>query len=362
MASGSQIRVTHVVPAEFGPDGVVGGGERYAFELARHMAERVSTTLVAFGATDSERYVDRLRVRTLRATWHVRGQRTNPLAATMLKELLKADVVHCHQQRVMASSISALVCRLTGRKVVVSDLGGGGWDFSSYMPTDRWFHSHLHISEYSRQLYGHSTKSWAHVIYGGVDTEKFKPDLSIEVEDMVLFVGRLLPHKGVDHLIEALPTGLRLEIIGRPYDSAFLQLLHNKARGKPVVFRHECTDADLVRAYRRARCIVLPSVYKDSFGGVTKAPELLGQTLLEGLACGIPAICTDVASMPEIVGDQGYGFVVPANDLVALREKLSWVLAHKGEAKAMGARGREMILEHFQWSTVVGRCLELYRA
>ena len=358
----SQPRVTHLVPAEFGPSGIVGGGERYAFELARHMAECVPTALVTFGATESERYVGALRIKTLAATWHVRGQRTNPLSKKMLHELLKADVVHCHQQRVMAASISALVCRLTGRRVVVSDLGGGGWDFSSYISTDRWFHAHLHISQYSRDVYGHSSKPWAHVIYGGVDTTKFTPDPSVHVEDMVLFVGRLLPHKGIDNLVDALPPELTLEIIGRPCDPAFLQLLHHKARCKRVVFRHDCNDDDLVNAYRRARCIVLPSVYRNSFGGVTKVPELLGQTLLEGLACGRPAICTDVASMPEIVKNEENGFVVPANHPAALREKLSWIFAHKNEANEMGAKGRQMVLQQFQWPTVVSRCLELYRA
>lgn len=353
-------RVTHLVPTEFGPNGIVGGGERYAFELAKHMSKRVPTALVVFGKTDSERQLDSLRIRTLRAGWHVRGQRNNPFSTKIIPELLRADVVHCHQQRVVVASTAALLGRLAGRKVVVSDLGGGGWDFSAYVSTDRWFHSHLHISKYSRRIYGHENEPWAHVIYGGVDTEKFSPDPSVEKEDMVLFVGRLLPHKGIDVLIEALPPGLRLEIIGRPYDTAYLDLLRQRAHWKRVVFRHDCDDDELVDAYRRARCIVLPSVYKNCFGGITKVPELLGQTLLEGLACGTPAVCTDVASMPEIVEDQTNGFVVPANDAAALSQKLSWLLNHKSEAKAMGSAGRRIILARFQWSTVVNRCLQLY--
>ena len=48
---------------------------------------------------------------------------------------------------------------------------------------------------------------------------------------------------------------------------------------------------------------MLPSVYRTSIGTETAVPELLGQTLLEGMACEAPAICTDVASLPEIVED-----------------------------------------------------------
>ena len=43
------MNVVHIVPAPFGPHGVVGGAERYALELARQMADRVPTTLVTFG-------------------------------------------------------------------------------------------------------------------------------------------------------------------------------------------------------------------------------------------------------------------------------------------------------------------------
>ena len=48
------LRVAHIVPAPFDPeDGIIGGAERYSFELARHMAERVPTRLISFG--DRER-------------------------------------------------------------------------------------------------------------------------------------------------------------------------------------------------------------------------------------------------------------------------------------------------------------------
>ena len=59
------MRVVHLVPALFGPDGIVGGAERYAFELARHMATRVPTTLVTFGDPRRHETVGSLDVRVL---------------------------------------------------------------------------------------------------------------------------------------------------------------------------------------------------------------------------------------------------------------------------------------------------------
>ena len=353
--------VLHVVPALFGFDGgVIGGAERYALELARHMADKVPTTLVSFGDEERHETLGELTVRVIGNPWYVRDQRTNPLAYSLVKEVRKADVVHCHQQHILASSFVALICRFSRRRVFVSDMGGGGWDISAYAPTDRWYHGHLHISEYSRKVYGHAEKSWAHVILGGVDTEKFSPDGTMERNGTALFVGRLLPHKGLDDLVNALPLDMALEVIGQPYDQHFVGDLQVLADGKNVAFRHGCDDVALVEAYRKALCVVLPSVYKTMYGHETKVPELLGQTLLEGMACGAPAICTNVASLPEVVEDGVTGFVVPPNDPTLLGQKLRWLRDHPDEARAMGQAGRRRVLERFTWPAVVRRCLEIY--
>jgi glycosyltransferase involved in cell wall biosynthesis len=349
-----------MVPAVFGERGVMGGAERYALELARHMADEVPTRFVAFGDKSEEYQVGNLRVHVLGPARYVRGQRSNPIAASVLSEIRRADIVHCHQQHVVASSLASLTCRLSGRKAFVSDLGGGGWDISGYVSTDRWYHGHLHISEYSRSIFGHAGKQWAHVIYGGVDTTKFCADNSINRDGTVLFVGRLLPHKGIDDLIRALPDDMRLEIIGRPFEDRYQRDLLTLAQGKNVVFRTQCDDKDLVDAYRRALCIVLPSVYRNMYGQETTIPELLGQTLLEGMACGTPAICTNVASMPEIVRDGVTGFIVPPNDPQSLREKILWLRDHPCEARVMGDAARQHILDRFAWGSVVRHCLDIY--
>ena len=80
-----------------------------------------------------------------------------------------------------------------------------------------------------------------------------------------------------------------------------------------MAFHQDCDDDALIDAYRRSLCVVLPSVYKTMYGDETTVPELLGQTLLEGMACGSPVICTRVASLPEVVEDGVTGFIVPPN-------------------------------------------------
>lgn len=355
------MRVAHLVPALFGAEGTVGGAERYVLELARHMSRRVPTTLVAFGGQDRVTVDGPLTIRLVRTRHHVRGQRTNPIAWAGMREASSADVVHCHQQHLLATSLTALLARLRGRRVFCTDLGGGGWDISAYVSTDRWFHGHLHISRYSRHVFGHDHLASARVIYGGVDADRFSPGgAPRDIE--CLFVGRLLPHKGVDALVEAVPVDMRLVVAGPAPDARYLADLRALAQGKQVQFVHDADDDALVALYRRARVVVLPSLYRDCYGAETRVPELLGQTLLEGMAAGAATICTDVASMPEVVVHGVTGLVVPPNDVGALRAALYEMRDHPDRAAAMGRHGRERVLAEFTWAAVVERCLQAYAA
>ena len=83
--------VAHVVPALFDFNGgIIGGAERYALELARHMADEVPTTLVTFGQAERDESVDSLRLKVLGSPWLVRGQRTNPVSFGLFRELCHA--------------------------------------------------------------------------------------------------------------------------------------------------------------------------------------------------------------------------------------------------------------------------------
>ena len=93
-----------------------------------------------------------------------------------------------------------------------------------------------------------------------------------------------------------------------------------------------------------------------------REPELLGQTLLEGMACGSACIATDVASLPEVVEHGVTGLVVPPNDPTALRDAIRWMAGHADERRRMGERGRQRVLDHFTWPRVVRQCFEAYAA
>jgi glycosyltransferase involved in cell wall biosynthesis len=353
------MKILHIVPALFGaPDGTLGGAERYALELARNMSRHTETRLLAFGASDRRERADQLDIRVIGGSRFIRDQRQNPFNLRILPEILWADVIHVHQRHILTATLSALVGRFTGRKVFVTDLGGGGWDISAYVNTDRWFDGHLHISEYSRRIAGHQGLNRARVIYGGVDAARFKP--SKAEGGALLFVGRVIPHKGVDVLIAALPEAVELRIVGPESEQDYSRLLRAASVGKRVRFLGAVNDEELPGIYQGAFAIVLPSVYRDCYGRSTQVPELLGQTLLEGMACGLPAIATSVASLPEVVDNGRTGFLVPPNDSPALRRAIEGLAFDRGRAREIGAAAREWVQERFSWETTVARCLAAY--
>ncbi len=170
-----------------------------------------------------------------------------------------------------------------------------------------------------------------------MDTSRFAPAPGTPRDGGVLYVGRILPHKGIDGVIRGLPEGVSLRIVGPPHHPGYLADLKRLAEGKPVTFHHDLNDGALIEEYRRALCVVLPSVYDDMYGHHSDVPELLGQTLLEGMACGAPGLCTDVASMPEIVTHGQTGFVVPPGNTDAMRDAIGALAADRALVNRLGA-------------------------
>ena len=105
-----------------------------------------------------------------------------------------------------------------------------------------------------------------------------------------------------------------------------------------------------MQEYRRAICIVLPSVYRTSIGTETVVPELLGQTLLEGMACEAPAICTRRGELAGNRRGRRDGFVVPPNDPAALGDRLE-TLRRTRNAPSDGEAARARVLERFTWDS-----------
>ncbi len=354
-------RVALVYPQSFGEDGIYGGGERYAIELAKALARKVPTRLIDFGQNPGRRSRDGVEIHTYRPLRLVHGNPLNPLSFGFLRSLRGMDVVHALTWNTLATDFSVLAARALGKKSFVTDVGGGAsLTLSQRLPIARWVNGFLLIAPQGGKQFEAWRAKWS-ILLAGIDTDKFSPHPAPSPRNGVLFVGRLLPHKGVNYLIEAVDPDTPLTLVGRPYHEEYLALLRRLAEGKNVRFRFDATDDEVVALYRSSLVSVLPSVNETIYGARFDLPELLGFAAMEAMSCGAPVICSRVGALGELVVDGVTGFLVPPNDPQAIRARIAELSSDRERAARMGAAARQRILDVFTWDQVAERCLAAYR-
>ncbi|MFL5795190.1 MAG: glycosyltransferase family 4 protein [Actinomycetes bacterium] len=357
------MRVIHVAPTVFGPEGLYGGGERYPLELARALAAEVDCELVTFGPRPGRwREPAGLRVRVLRPLGRLRGHPAQPVTPLLPPALAGAQIVHAHQFRSVPSRLAAVTARARGAATAVTDHGLPGRTWGGLV--HRLFDRYLTVSRFSAEVLG-APPARTEVIYGGADPRRFAPQPGGD-RDGVLFVGRLTPHKGVDRLIRALPARAGLRIAGsgghdpRPPERDYPDLLRRLAEGRDVRFLGPASEEDLPGLYRRAAVLAMPSVDRTCYGRPVPVSELLGLTALEAMASGTPVVASRIGGLAEVVVDGETGFLVEPGDLAALHDRLALLVSDRRLAARLGANARDLVVRRFTWRACAERCLAAY--
>ncbi|MBF2066611.1 MAG: glycosyltransferase family 4 protein [Calothrix sp. C42_A2020_038] len=360
------MKVVHITPTYFDESSIIGGGERYPTELALWMSKFVDTTLVSFSSKRKSYKQGNLKIETYSVKHLIHGNKLNPLCFKYLGSIWNADVVHIHHINTLISDLACLTASLVGKRVFVTDYGGGGSLFlNQKLPIFWGYQNAIAYSQYGLDFLPSELQKKAVLIKGGIDTNKFCPESSLPKEKKILFVGRILPHKGINYLIDALrllnQADYKLKIVGRAYSERYYQDLKNQANGLNVEFVHDADDEQLLYEYRTAMVTILPSVHTTCYGEYTPVPELMGFTLLESQACGTPAICTDAGAMHEFVDDSQTGFVVKQNSGEAIAAAIRQLIdLSASEYKEYQTRCRRWI-QSLSWSTVVQKNLSIYQ-
>ena len=349
-------KVLVISPIPYGEDGSFGGGERYALELATALARRFPTRLVSFAARPSSSQRGELEIVHEKYALLIRRDRLNPLNVSFLRHLAWCDLVHCVGWNGLVIELAIVVARLQQKPAFVTDIGGGAAPtLGRLLPMASLVSAFLMIGFPRQSIFDRHRRRWRR-IGSGVDLQAYRPDPSLTRRG-VLFIGRLLPHKGVDYLIESIDLDTELTIVGQRMHADYFARLQALAVGKRVRFLTELSDEETLGELRRAKVLVLPSVERSSLGGHTPLPEYHGLVLLEALACGTPVVCTSVGLMPELV-DDSCGRVVAPNDARALGGAIREILADEvWLSLAQGARERAC---QWSWDHVAERCAAFY--
>jgi phosphatidylinositol alpha-1,6-mannosyltransferase len=207
----------------------------------------------------------------------------------------------------------------------------------------------------------------------GVDTDRFRPDPARRAElraryglgerPTVLCLSRLVPRKGQDMLIKALPSirqqvdGAALVIAGGgPYMTALHELAERLGVSDHVTFTGGVPAADLPAYHAMADVFAMPCRTR----GAGLDVEGLGIVFLEASATGVPVIAGSSGGAPETVRHNKTGLVV-GRSVDQIADAVSGLLADPDRAATMGAAGRDWVTAHWRWDDLAGRLADLIR-
>ncbi len=222
------------------------------------------------------------------------------------------------------------------------------------------------------------------VVHNGIDTEQYAPDRGTDVLERegidpdrpsVVFVGRITRQKGLAHFLRALrrvdPAAQVVLCAGAPDTpeiaaevSGLVEEL-SRERAGVVWIEKMLPKSEVAQILTHATVFVCPSVY-----------EPMGIVNLEAMACEAAVVATATGGIPEVVADGETGLLVPIQQVSDgsgtpvdrdrfesdLADALNALLADPDRAAQMGRAGRQRAVEHFAWSAIAERTMEVYRS
>jgi len=201
----------------------------------------------------------------------------------------------------------------------------------------------------------------------GIDTDQFHPGVSdaairerhaLGDAPVICCVSRLVPRKGQDLLIRAMPAvanavpGARLLIVGiGPYEASLRKLASETGVADRVVFAGAASYAELAAYFRAGDVFAMPCRLR-WFGFDVEA---LGAVFLQGAAVGRPVIAGDSGGAPETVKPGVTGLVVDPTRTEPLAEAITSLLTDRARAEAMGKAGAEWVHREWTWDHMADR-------
>lgn len=174
----------------------------------------------------------------------------------------------------------------------------------------------------------------------------------VEPNEYVLFVGRIVPQKGLHFLISAfkqLHTIKKLVIVGAPsFSDRYMNELKRLAGADPsIIFTGQLNGEALHELFAQAYLYVQPS-----------ESEGLPVAVLEAMSYGTAVLVSDIPENLEAIQNTGFSFV--NSDIPDLTARLRKLLSETDSVAAMGKRGKAMVAEHFNWDKITDKVEEVY--
>ncbi len=387
------------------PPNVYGGAGVHVEYLSKALAERVAVEVRCFGNQDSVN--GNLRVKGYQP-WEAMKRNTDPRfsgamgafsqSLAMAKDKLDAEVVHCHtwytqMGGLLAAKLWDIPFVLTTHSLEPlrpwkAEQLGTAYQLSSWMERTA-IESADAVVAVSREtrndvfrLFG-AAETRTHVIHNGIDLDEYRPTDNTEALERhgidlsrpyVLFVGRITRQKGIIHLVDAIPyidRNVQVVLLAGAPDTERIaaELTESVAAARQtrdgIIWIDSMLPRDeTIQFYSHAAVFCCPSVY-----------EPFGIINLEAMACETAVVASAIGGIPEVVVPDETGLLVdlalePGTFSPRDPQQFSRALAHAvnrvaGDPKLahrLGTAGRVRAQQHFSWSAIAAKTLELYEA
>jgi len=213
----------------------------------------------------------------------------------------------------------------------------------------------------------HVSDSKVEIIPNGIDASKYEGSVDkgavrarygIQLhEKMILCVGRLVPQKGIEFLIHAVPIVARRRpeakfiIVGDGWYRDHLEWIANTTGHRwRITFTGFIPDWDLVALTKSADALVVPSVY-----------EPFGIVALEGMIAGVPVVASQVGGLTEFIEHDHTGVLTYSRNPESIAWGIDHVLSNPGHAEWLVKNAREVVQKTYSWEAIAKKTGKVYK-
>jgi glycosyltransferase involved in cell wall biosynthesis len=197
----------------------------------------------------------------------------------------------------------------------------------------------VYLSKRHQELFGNKQDTY---VYNGLNPDEYQ--FSDQKEDYLLYIGAILPYKGVHHAIEVAERANRKLIIAGPvYDHNYFnkEIISRIILNPNIQYIGEVGGQARQNLLKHARCMLFPTLVEEPFGLV----------MIEAMVCGTPVLALPNGSVPEVMGGFPNLICHSVDQMVEKAIHETFPSPHVL---------RDYVLRHFTTSVMTDRYLEIY--
>lgn len=354
-----------------------GGIERYCEELLPDIADKGnSIDLYARSSYIKRSWFSLYRYKGIRVvclpSFPIKGidAFTNSMLAAIIANVKGYDVIHFHA---LGPALFCFIPKLFSSAKIIVTCHGLDWQRAKWNRFARYIirlgekvaviHSHelivvsQYLQTYFYQTYGKKTNyiPTAPTEFAPLSSnQSYTKSLELEEGKYILFLGRLVPEKRPDLLIEAFKLanskGWKLVVAGsiNPTDRFTLELIKSKGNNQNIIFTNELQGSRLTEIVSLAGLFVLPSDL-----------EGLPLAMLEAMKKGVPVIGSDIAPHRQLIGSDK-GLLFEAGNLSSLTDCIEQAISEPLKLKKMADKAQLHVEKYYRWDRISYENLKLY--